>query len=267
MPKTYELGGGDIFHKIFLLIVALVQSDLLYADDDFYSQFSQMCIGSRQWDQVKCTIDNVSEEKYQQTFLGEFIALPAINVLYFLTESASTFSTFSPMSIIDGPGLGHDRRETVGLILQSLAKKQNLNECQKSCLIKCATSQLFKYEDNLETRYFSIGSAYENGKAQCIAYQKIAEDLGHKLNINVRDGVGPGHAFNWYQINGRWVIGDGQDESCEFLTRDALGETELEAFAKQLNEQEEVGGIEERDEHPLSVPADRSTFKLSTLKR
>ena len=223
-----------------------------------------MCLEGHHWDQAKCFVDNVTDEKYQQTFFGDFIANPAGNILYFLTESASTLSNLGPMSIIDGPGIGTDRRETVALILQSVASRQKLNECQKSCLIKCATSQLLKYEDSTGTRYLSIDGAYETGKGQCLIYQKVAEDLGRKLNINVRDGIGPGHAFNWYQINGRWVIGDGMDETCEFLSRDSLGETELEDFAKQLNGQEGAG---ESDDFPSQHPGDRRTFKLSTIKR
>ena len=216
---------------IFLLIGKLL------ASDDPVESVRTQCLENRNWPTEKCEMVNVAPDAdyYQSNMALDVVAATIANTIYVTTEMGALEYKINHPYIFPGKKNGAQIRTAVISELKEATRSQHLNECQKACLVKCASAHILDYESNLRTKFGPIDSAYEQGTGVCTEFQKVADDIGWELGVPTRYAFGWRHAFNWFYINGHWVLGEPQTDSCRFFSRDQLGESELKDITLELN--------------------------------
>ena len=115
---------------------------------------------------------------------------------------------------------------------------KNLNDCQKSCLVKCATSNILNYHHYEKTKQGAVYDVYEDGVGVCTEYQKVGWDLAKALGLKMKYAFGYGHAFLKFKINGKWIFGDPQDPDCNFFYRQSqnMSDSTIEHNQRVIND-------------------------------
>ena len=129
--------------------------------------------------------------------------------------------------------------------LNKKAKKENLNSCQKACLVKCATSNYIEYKSTSGMKSNHIEDIYSSQKGVCTEFSSMANDLGSEIGIEVRNvsSIKQRHSYNEVKIDGEWYRFEPQSQKCEFYQKENpydLGKSETQELAisnrsKQLN--------------------------------
>ena len=131
---------------------------------------------------------------------------------------------------------GEVERKLLVSTLRNFVSTNNLNSCQKACLLKCAASNVLKYSLGKETKYGGIADIYDKRVGDFTEYRSIANHLGKELDIPIFGMSGPGHAFNYFKIDGSWYYGDPQHSDCKFFhTKSTLSKYQR-FFSKEGNE-------------------------------
>jgi hypothetical protein len=126
-------------------------------------------------------------------------------------------------------------RATIVQELSYVRQFNTMNDCQMSCLIKCASSAILDWEQNAHTKWGPTDNSYTGNTGVCTEFARVAGDLGTTFGVNVRTAFGPGHAFNSFEINGRWYYGEPQNGNCRFFTRERLDAAHLSQYEHDIN--------------------------------
>jgi hypothetical protein len=148
---------------------------------------------------------------------GDTVYHLAATWFYTTTEFKAVLGEVKPYVLRQEHREGSIKRDTIIKMLKETSK--GLNDCQKSCLFKCATSNILNYHDYDKTKFGSVYDVYEDGVGVCSEYQKVGWDLAQELGLNAKYAFGTGHGFLKFKINGEWVFGDPQSPNCDFFYR------------------------------------------------
>lgn len=179
----------------------------------------QNCISGIDWSKKTCSLRNDSWEAYELPKNGEFVLHLAATWFYTTSEFKAVLGEIKPFVLRQEYREGSVKRSKIIENLKGLSK--GLNDCQKSCLVKCATSNILKYYSYEKTKKGSIYDVYEDGVGVCTEFQKVGWDLANSLGLNVKYAFGTGHGFLKFKINGQWVFGDPQSPDCDFFYRES----------------------------------------------
>jgi|GEM_PF-5462585 len=102
--------------------------------------------------------------------------------------------------------------------LKEESSRSKLNECQKACLAKCASSSLLRYD--LDVAYLSRNEeAITSGVGVCrhyaFSFDHLAKELG--LESKYLSSVKGKHAFGGVVIDGQDYFLEPQHSSCDFF--------------------------------------------------
>ena len=135
--------------------------------------------------------------------------------------------------------------------LREYQSSHQLNDCQKSCLVKCLTNQILReHRFNLRTKFGNTPWAYLDGTGECTEFSRVADELNHVVGVSSRTSSGAGtstsapfHAFNKVKIDGEWFFSEPQNENCHFFYRGKETATSTRAIlnsARTAKETEEA---------------------------
>tara|TARA_Y100000780_G_scaffold232594_1_gene268531 strand:+ start:206930 stop:207925 length:996 start_codon:yes stop_codon:yes gene_type:complete len=155
---------------------------------------------------------------------------------------------------------GEMERKLLVSTLRNFVSTNNLNSCQKACLLKCAASNVLKYSLGNETKFGGIADIYDKRVGECTEYSSIAKHLGKELDIPIFGMIGPGHAYNYFKIDGSWYYGEPQEDDCEFFhTKSTLSKYQR-VFSKEEDEYDGSRTLIEK------LPSNRRGAKLQSKK-
>ena len=224
---------------IFIFIFVLMGGYLLawpsYAVDDPVASVHYHCVANRAWMLEQCQMVNTSKEMYQTNLLTDLHLGAYANTEYYVSEFTAATNPMSYFPLPNGKKHGSELRNAIVDDLRSVIREQKLNDCQKACIVKCASSNILTYQYNFMTRFGPIDRAYEQGTGICTEFQQVADDLGAELGVNMQYASGFNHHFNWFYINGQWVLGEPQNNDCKFFLREQLSTSELKQYTDKLN--------------------------------
>ena len=190
----------------------------LSQDKNSIDRVKEDCVDSIDWSRVQCNF--TKDPAYTDSVSN--ILYPVVNtvgkgsgdIAQILHESLKNVG-----SIVyrDTPG-GVKRAKIVSMLKEKIAQK-SLKTCQKACLLKCASSNILKYESSI-SKYGSTKYAYSCEKGVCTEFSDVFDDLASMFNIPSRSSgsIKEGHAFNKIKIQGKWVYLEPQSNQCRFYT-------------------------------------------------
>ncbi len=86
--------------------------------------------------------------------------------------------------------------------------------------MKCASSQILKYEYTEESKDGSLNSIYGCGKGVCTEFSRVFNDLASTLNLEAKFTNSSHHAYNQVLLKGKWVYLEPQTSECLFFTEE-----------------------------------------------
>jgi hypothetical protein len=223
------------------------QSVIIGAIHPTVDRVRQECVLRTDWATRQCRVYNETGEMYQESVLwdgvgisGNIITGPA-ELIGGLIDSAETLG-----HLLSGDGernLEQHVRRTIMQELNYVRQFNTLNDCQTSCLIKCAASAILRWEENNVSKFSDTATSYTSETGVCTEFARVAVDLGDSFGIPIRRAYGPQHAFNSFQINGRWYYGEPQSSSCDFFVDSNSTTSQLRRYTRDINGGRQIRGI------------------------
>lgn len=246
-----------------LIILILLFSKVTFAGDK-YKQVMNNCLKRKNWAEVKCNVKDLPEEEgYHETFMGTY----SINVLTVLLEvydeildigqvylNIPYISSGDSEHLLDRPELKKAAYKTA--ILDFRKRNQNLNGCQRACVVKCVTSNLLDFDEIASTKFGRVEDMIDKELGECTEYARVAQFVGRHMGVHTELVGSSVHAFVGFRINGERYFSEPQEPECNFFSPRKSTSEELKELESNINQKD-------RARQTFDTPEDYERYRRS----
>lgn len=256
--------------KHLILFLSLVFSYVASADP--HQSVMENCINHKDWSKVSCNYEYDPEFSEGGDAVGRVVGHVTKDGFGGISQAAWDIVHY--VGTAGEKTKGTKRRKEVINLLSSYIGNKKLSTCQKTCLVKCASANILKYDDmDFYSKYGSVEASYNCEKGSCTEFSNLFDDLAYQFGIRsrVQNSMKMGHSFNKVKIDNDWVYVEPQDASCTLYTAHnpkATKQTKIKlSDAKKESYSVKSDNIKVKPRVNAAKPLKKQTYKKSANKQ
>ncbi len=228
-----------------VIFFSLITFSKISFSSDNYQRVMNNCLKRKDWEKVKCNLSELPDEVgYQENKINTFSLNFASSLFELFDEvwDLANSPMYIPYIINDEEELTLDRPELkkdayIKVLLQFHKENQELNGCQRACVVKCVTSNILDFSMGVsETKLGAVEDSLELELGQCTEFSRVANFVGRHIGVQTELVGSPTHAFVGFKINGERYFTEPQEVGCNFFTPEKHEQAEIDKLESNLNQ-------------------------------